>query len=379
MQRESRPQKKNSIDLEQIAAILLLFFLLFEILLIAVTLIRSVAPKDRSGGELESTQTETEDPSNSNGEKDFIPVFSGGVLPPRPHSSEASSLLGDEILSEYAVLIDAESGEILASKNADVRFSPASMTKVMTLIVACENLTEEDLKRRVVYTQEIADYVRSGNYAGTSTSLPVESNEISYIGDEYKMEDLLYGIGVASAADCTYMVALEIAGSEEAFVALMNQKAAEMGLQNTHFDNAVGIDSENNYTTATEMAMIMSYAMQNSHIANYLAARDEEYYYIKSYYWKDDGTEASYPVRLDVSLHSRLEKYSAFKLSTSKLLATKTGYTTESFMVLTAQGLSTGKRYVLVVGEKESGDISLTQKFKNTMIDIEKILNTYAK
>ena len=124
--------------------------------------------------------------------------------------------------------------------------------------------------------------------------------------------------------------------------------------------------------------MIMSYAVQNSHIANYLAARDEEYYYIKSYYWKDDGTEASYPVRLDVSLHSRLEKY-AMKLSTSKLLATKTGYTTESYMVLTAASTTTGKRYVLVIGEKDSGDITLTQKFKNTMIDIEKILNTYAK
>lgn len=376
MQRESRPQKKNSIDLEQIAAILLLFFLLFEILLIAVTLIRSVVPKDRSGGELESTQIGTEDPSNSNGEKDFIPVFSGGVLPPRPHSSAASSLLGDEILSEYAVLIDAESGEILASKNADVRFSPASMTKVMTLIVACENLTAEDLKRRVVYTQEIADYVRSGSYEGTSTSLPVESGGISCIGDEYVLGDLLYGIGVASAADCTYMIALEVAGSEEAFVVLMNQKAAEMGLKDTHFDNAVGFDSENNYTTADEMAMIMSYAMQSTRISDYLAVRPGDHA-IRSYYLKD-GAEASYPVTFKNSLNSRLEKY-AMNLSTSKLVATKTGYTTESFMVLTAQGLSTGKRYVLVVGEKESGDISLTQKFKNTMIDIEKILNTYAK
>jgi len=202
VQRESRPQKKNSIDLEQIAAILLLFFLLFETVLISVTLIRSVAPRNRSNGELESTQSATEDSSNSNGEKDFIPVFSGGVIPQRPYVGSESVSLGDEVLSEYAILIDAESGEILASKNADVRFSPASMTKVMTLIVACENLTAEDLVRRVVYTQEIADYVRSGNYEGTSTSLPVESGGISCIGDEYILGDLLYGIGVASAADC---------------------------------------------------------------------------------------------------------------------------------------------------------------------------------
>jgi hypothetical protein len=120
----------------------------------------------------------------------------------------------------------------------------------------------------------------------------------------------------------------------------------------------------------------MSYAMQSTRISDYLAVRSGDYA-IRSYYLKD-GAEASYPVTFKNSLNSRLEKY-AMKLSTSKLVATKTGYTTESFMVLTAQGLSTGKRYVLVVGEKESGDISLTQKFKNTMIDIEKILNTYAK
>ena len=374
MQKESRPHKQNSIDLEQLAACLLLFFLLFEIFFLSVTLIRCVETEEPVDGIFAEKQTVTA--TEEEEKKPAVPVFSSGIIPQRPYNGSASATLGEEILSEYAILMDAESGEIIASKNTDVRFSPASLTKVMTLIVACENLTAEDLTRRVVYTQEIADYVRSGNYAGTSTSLPIESGGVSCIGDEYILGDLLYGIGVASAADCTYMIALEVAGSEEAFVARMNQKAAEMGLTNTHFDNAVGFDSENNYTTASEMAMIMSYAMQSSHIANYLAVRSNDYG-IKSYYLKD-GVETSYTVTLKNSLNSRLEKY-AMQLSTSKLLATKTGYTTESYMVLTAEGLSTGKRYVLVVGEKDSGDITLTQKFKNTMIDIEKMLNTYAK
>ena len=374
MQRECRPQKQNSIDLERIAAILLLFFLLFEILLISVTMIRCFDPKafEDMGAGVE--QSEIGGTSGKDDEQDFIPVFSGGTIPQRPYNGSASVTLGEEILSEYAILVDRESGEILASKNADIRFSPASMTKVMTLIVACENLSAEDMERRVVYTQEIADYVRSGNYAGTSTSLPVESNGYSCIGDEYTIEDLLYGIGVASAADCTYMIALEVAGSEEAFVALMNQKATEMGLQNTHFDNAVGFDSENNYTTAAEMAIIMSYAMQSPHIADCLAVRKDDYYFIKSYYWKDE-VESTYPVRLENSFNSRLKKHPAFQLSTSKLMATKTGYTTESFMVLMAQSKQTGGQAVLVVGN--SGGSTLTQKFKNTMIDIEKILNTY--
>ena len=372
MQKESRPQPQNSIDLEQLAAVLLLFFLLFEIFFISLTLIRCIEPKEPAVGI--PTEAQTRDETKEEEKKPAAPVFSGGVVPQRPYLGAQSATLGEEILSEYVVLIDAESGEILASKNADVRFSPASMTKVMTLIVACENLSKEDLSRRVVYTQEIADYVRSGSYAGTSTSLPVESGGVTCIGDEYVLGDLLYGIGVASAADCTYMIAREVAGSEEAFVAMMNQKAAEMGLTNTHFDNAVGFDSANNYTTASEMAMIMSYAMQSSNIADYLAVRTGDYG-IKSYYLKG-GVETSYTVTLKNSLNSRLEKY-AMKLTSSKLLATKTGYTTESYMVLTAQSTATGKRYVLVIGEKDSGDITLTQKFKNTMIDIESILNTY--
>ena len=377
MQKENRTQNQKSIDLEQIAAILLLFFLLFEILLVSVTLVQSLAPNESEKNEADLGSSQNNLPPNDEEEKKFVPVFSGGIIPQKPYSGSATAALGEEILSEYAILVDCESGEIIASKNADVRFSPASMTKVMTLIVACENLSAEDLGRRVVYTQEIADYVRSGDYAGTSTSLPVESGGITCIGDEYVLEDLLYGIGVASAADCTYMIAKEIAGSEEAFVALMNQKAAQMGLKDTNFDNAVGFDSENNYTTAGEMAMIMSYAMQSAKIKNYLAVRSDDYV-IKSYYWMD-GMEDDYPVTLKNSLNSRLEKYPAFKLSTSRLLATKTGYTTESFMVLTAESNTSKKQYVLVVGEQDSGDIKLTQKFKNTMIDIEKILNTYIK
>lgn len=377
MRRENKPQNQNRIDIEQIMALLLLFFLLFEILLISVTLIRCVEPKNDAekspigGSEISTDQGSTGD------DPETVPVFAGGVNPPKPHAGESTKTLGNEITSEYAILVDCESGEILASKNADIQFSPASMTKVMSLIVACENLTAEDLSRRVVYTQEIADYVRSGNYRGTSTSLPIESGGVSCIGDEYVLEDLLYGIGVASAADCTYMIAREVAGSEEAFVEMMNQKAVDMDLTNTHFDNAVGFDSANNYTTASEMATIMSYAMQSEKIKAYLAVRSEDHD-IKSYYLKD-GQEVSYTVTLKNSLNSRLEKYSAFKLTTSKMLATKTGYTTESFMVVAAEGNTSKRQYVLVLGEKDSGDITLTQKFKNTMIDIESILNTYVK
>ncbi len=373
MQKQPTPHQQNKIDVEQLMAILLLLFLLFEIFLTAVVLIRCIEPKPSDGREKSSTEEAPIDPPDVGRDS---PVFSGGVIPQKPYISASSKTLGNEIISSYAILVDCETGEIVASKDADTAFSPASMTKVMTLIVALENLTEKDLDRRLALTQEIADYVRSGDYEDTSVSLPIESNGISCINDEYAIRDLFYGIGVASAADCTYMIAKEVAGSEEAFVALMNQKAQEMGLVSTHFDNVVGFDSTENYTTAAEMAIIMSYAMQSDFIADVLAARKDDYT-IKSYYYTESGEEKSYNVTLKNSLNSRLNKYPAFSLSTSALSATKTGYTTESFMVALAKSNSSQKQYVLVLGSAGSGNITMTQKFKNTMIDMESILNHY--
>lgn len=378
---ERQPQKQpipQRSDPERGMAILLLFFLIFELFSLTVILARSIEERGREEGKTPTVQLPdfTQKPTDDPG-KPATPVFSGGVLPTPFTVDSNTATLGNEMTSSYAILVDVSTGKVLAQKDADARFSPASMTKVMTLIVACENLSVEDLDRRIALTQEAADYVRSGSYAGTSTSLPVESGGFSCIGDEYRIRDLLYGIGVASAADCTYLIVCEVAGSEEAFVAMMNQKAKEMGLQDTHFDNAVGFDSPNNYTTAREMAMMMTYAMQSPYIAEFLAVRSENHE-IRSYFWQD-GIEKNYPVTLINSLNSRLNKYPAFHLTTSKLLATKTGYTTESFMVAAAEGSQTKDRYVLVLGNRDSGASTLTQKFKNTMIDMESLLNTYTK
>lgn len=378
---ERQPQKQpipQRSDSERGMAILLLFFLIFELFFLTVTMVRSLRERDSLGEGRPpvvlppNNQPPTQDPA-----KPSTSVFSNGVLPTPPMVDGSTVALGSEISSTYAILVDVSTGKVLGQKDADTRFSPASMTKVMTLIVACESLTLEDLDRRLPLTQEAADYVRSGSYEGTSTSLPIESGGLSCIGDEYRIRDLLYGIGVASAADCTYLIACEVAGSEEAFVALMNQKAEQMGLKNTHFDNAVGFDSPNNYTTASEMAMIMTYAMQSDLIVDLLAARESNYD-INSYYL-DRGQEKTYKVTFKNSLSSRLEKYPAFALTTSRLLATKTGYTTESFMVAAAEGTQSKDRYVLVLGNLNSGATTVTQKFKNTMVDIENLLNTYAK
>ena len=351
--------------------LILLTAILLVVVLIAVLLIQNLnfSPKPEA-----TTTTSGQTPPETPPPGDTRPVFAGGIVPTMPAPTATTVTLSEEIKSQFAILIDSETGEILAGKDYDTRFSPASMTKVMTLIVACERLTMQDLDRMLVFDEEIYSYVTSGNYSGTSSSLPTESKGVSCIGDRYRIEDLLYGIGVASAADCTYMIVKAVAGTEEAFVAMMNQKATEMGLVNTHFNNAVGFDSEENYTTAKEMAMIMAYAMQSERISTYLSKTED--YPIFAHYDKD-GADATYRVTLKCSWNSRLDKYPEFALTTTRLMATKTGYTNQSFMVAGAESLSGQGKYVMVLGNHTSSATTITEKFRQTMIDMELLLNTY--
>ena len=310
----------------------------------------------------------------------FIPVFAPSSVVVKPYvtgqtvSFDQSTTLVD---SQYAVLMDAETGEIIAAKQSRVQFSPASMTKVMTLIVACEHLSQEDLERKIPFSEEIHEYVTSGDYKGMELGLPVKTKSgLSCIGDRYIVKDMLYGIGVKSAAACTYMVVREICDSEADFVALMNAKAQEMGLTNTVFDNVVGFDSKGNQTTAEDMATIMAYAMQSELIADILKPRTNNY--TISAHWEKEGQLTTYNVSLKPSFKSRLDKYSSFALTGVSLEACKTGYTNESFIVVSAISKTTGARYILVLGDKENGTHeSITTKFENTMIDIETMFNTF--
>ena len=345
----------------------LLILTIFEVLLLVVVLSRSFVASTSSAEPPNDQETQSQPPSTDNEPQNSKPVFSQGVLPTRPASNADTVTLTNLLNSEYAVLIDAETGIILAQKGADVSFSPASMTKVMTLVVACEQLTEADLDRKLPLTEEIYRYVTSGDYKGTETALPLESNGFSCLGDTYTIRDLLYGIGVMSAADCTYMIAKEVAGSEAAFVAMMNDKAAELGLTDTLFNNAVGFASEENVTTAVDMAMLMDYAMQSSLIADILLPREKSLS-INAHYVQD-GVEKTYPVQLKPSWLSRINKYPAFQLTSVQLNAVKTGYTDASFIVCSATGRQDGKQYIVVLGN--------AAKIKDTMTDLETIYNTY--
>lgn len=162
--------------------------------------------------------------------------------------------LGDEVISTNALLIDLESDSILAQKDAYAVISPASMTKVLTVLVAAEHIKEEQLDDTFTMTLEITDY----GYVNDCSSAGFLNEEVITV------RDLFYGTILPSGADAAVGLAYYIAGSQEAFVELMNDKLEDLGLSGTaHMTNCVGIYDKEHHCTVYDMAMIMEAAIAN--------------------------------------------------------------------------------------------------------------------
>ncbi len=175
-----------------------------------------------------------------------------------------------EIGSQYAVLLDADSGYIYAERNSDVKVPPASMTKVLTLLVAVEKLikvTPEGVKgmdTKVTITKPVTDYCYANNCSIAGFSR----------WETVTVRDLLYGCILPSGADACLALARHISGSHEAFVELMNQKLEELGISKTaHFTNCIGLYNPDHYCTMRDMAVIMRAAMNHSICRVILSAR----------------------------------------------------------------------------------------------------------
>ena len=151
--------------------------------------------------------------------------------------------------AKAALLIDLNSGEILYESNAGAQVYPASLTKIMTAILAIENGNLDDV------VTASANALTGLDPDGTSVWLTS--------GEQMTLHDLLYCIMLASANDACNVVAEHIAGSIDSFVDMMNQKAKELGCKDTHFHNAHGLPDEEHWTTARDLAVITQYAIQN--------------------------------------------------------------------------------------------------------------------
>ncbi|MCM1191859.1 MAG: D-alanyl-D-alanine carboxypeptidase [Butyrivibrio sp.] len=214
---------------------------------------------DGLGGELSSTQT-----LGGEGTETLQPKVYEAV------STSATTGFADSVSSEYGIVIDVESGIILAQRNANASMNPASMTKVLTVLTAADALGigGEDWADNPVLDETFAITIDITDYSFVNGC----SNVGFEVGEKVTVRDLFYGTILPSGADAALGLACYVAGSHEAFVELMNQKLEEMGLSaSTHFTNCVGLYDANHYSTVYDIAVILKTAADNPFLRTVLS------------------------------------------------------------------------------------------------------------
>lgn len=161
------------------------------------------------------------------------------------------------------LLMEIDSGKILFEKNKDEKMAVASMTKMMGLIIIMEKIESGEIKLDDIVTA-------SKNASGMGGSqIYLET------GEEMTVRDLIKGITMASANDATVAMAEKVAGSEERFVEMMNSKAKELGLKNTHFVNSTGLDENNHYSSSYDMAVIARELLTHDMILDFTSVYED--------------------------------------------------------------------------------------------------------
>lgn len=255
------------------------------------------------------------------------------------------------ITSQHAVLLNVSSYEAVAGTASDARICPASMTKVMTLVIACENL--RSLNDTVKISTESISYQASHGGSGLSWTG----------GETVSVEDLLYLAFLRSDTVACLELANYVAGSESAFVKLMNEKVSELGLSGTRFTNCTGLDDGSYYSTCRDIASIMAYALDNS-LAKKVMTLTGVWYLPK-------GAPVS-----EIKATWITDRFGTkTKLDTVTMLAAKTGWEDACGSCLVSYAKSDdGTEYIMVV---VGGSKGVTNK--QTTADVKNIYNTYAK
>lgn len=227
--------------------------------------------------------------------------------------------------AKSAILIEASTGEILYQKNANERLAPASMTKIMSLILIMENIENGNLK-----WNDIVVVSKNASSMGGS-QIFLETNEMMTV------EDLVKGICIASGNDATVALAEKIAGTEKAFVKLMNDKAKNLGLKNTNFVNATGLDAEGHYSSAHDMSVMARELVRHEKILEFSSIYED--------YLRKNTAKKFWLVNTN-----RLVKFYSY------IDGLKTGYTGDAGYCLTATGKKNDMRLISVVMGEENTD-----------------------
>ena len=188
----------------------------------------------------------------------YIPVFVFAE-----EDNEVDNILGLANNAKSAIMIEACTGKVLFEKNADEQLPMASMTKMMTMLLVMENIESGYLKWDEMITA--SEYASS--MGGSQIFLEA--------GEVMSVRDLVKGIAIASGNDAAVAMAERIGGTEVEFVKMMNEKARELGLENTSFRNACGLDSDNHYSSARDMAIIARELVKYDEILEYTGTYED--------------------------------------------------------------------------------------------------------
>lgn len=228
--------------------------------------------------------------------------------------------------AEAAILMDMKSGKVLYNKNENEKMYPASITKIMTAILTLESGI--DFSEVITATQDAINPITNKH-----------SHMGILVGENLTVENLIYGMLVYSANDAANVLAIRVAGSLDAFVQMMNDKAMELGATNTHFANAHGFHDDNHYTTASDIALIARYAMQNETFRQI----------VKTDMYTMEATNKYRETRYLSSTNHLISRRRQANYYYKKAIGIKTGYTDESGYCLAAAAVDGDTELLSVV------------------------------
>lgn len=214
--------------------------------------------------------------------------------------------LGKNLYSTNYIFLDADTGQVLSAKKQDEQISIASLTKMMTVLLAIEN--SSSLNQTVTITDEMIDglYEEQASVAGYVT------------GDTATILDLCYAAAIPSAADAANALAIQIGGSFEKFYQMMNDKAAQLGMDHTVFKSAHGLDREGQYSTVEDVSKLLRYALQNPTFKEVFST-------------KEHTTQATTYYPFGIPLASTIWAYAdTYGYNLTNLSGGKTGYTLQA-------------------------------------------------
>ena len=346
----ARPRKKRIAN-ETLVLILMALAVILAALIVTLVIIKNDGKND---GDIAESTGDNSIQAGVDAEDDIARPWRPLVENPKAFIplSDASTVTvsANDIYSSNIIMVDLSTNKVVCELGADAKIYPASLTKVMTVIVACDLI--KDMDETTTIPEDVIE------------SLKAAKASRAYLASDtpYTMQDLLYGAMLPSGADACYGLAKHLAGSEEAFVKLMNQKATEIGCSGTNFVNTTGLHNDNHYSTVRDMATIMAYAMNNPELKKIMAA--------------GEYTPSSKIVGFNYMESLWKGQLGEYKSSKATMYAAKTGMTDEAGHCLASLSKATnGKEYIIISVGAPKGGIGKAKTFA----DAAHLCDTYIK